>query len=236
MAAVLASGPETVLSHRSAAALWGLIRSERMAVEVSAPRALRPVKGIQRHRIAVAPDERTTRAGIPVTSPFRTLLDLAAVVTPRQLERALSEATVQRLTEAVPMARLLDRHRHRPGAARLKAVLDRAQAGTTLTRRELEERFLAFVDAHGLPRPAINATIRLEDFFVEADAAWRERRLVVELDSYGFHAHREAFERDRERDRALQVAGWRVVRLTWRQLHENGAAVDGELRSLLGLP
>jgi very-short-patch-repair endonuclease len=105
--------------------------------------------------------------------------------------------------------------------------------GALITRGELEDRFLGFLDAFGLPRPEVNATLPVLGGTVEADCVWRGPRLVVELDGYATHAPRHAFERDRARDRALLAAGWRVARVTWRQLAADPRALAAELRALL---
>jgi hypothetical protein len=107
--------------------------------------------------------------------------------------------------------------------------------GATVTRSELEIAVLAFLDSHGLPRPRTNATIALRDGRTPmVDAAWPEQRLVSELDSYGIHTTRRNFEQDRARDRALTAHGWRVVRITWRQLHDGEqGALAAEMNALL---
>ena len=111
----------------------------------------------------------------------------------------------------------------------MNRILKAGSAGATITRSELEDRFLAFLDDAVLPHPNVNTVIE----GLEVDFAWQEQKLVVELDGYETHGTRAAFERDRARDRALQVAGWRVLRITWRQLHARAAAVAAELRTLL---
>ena len=165
--------------------------------------------------------------GIPTSTPARTLLDLAAVASGRALEQALDEAEILRLTG--PQT-LLDRYPRRRGAAGLR-VLFFAGRSPTPTRTDLEDRFLTFVDHHRLRRPETNSLVDV----YEVDAVWRDARLIVELDGFATHGTRRAFERDRERDRRLTVAGWRVIRLTWRHLSE-GAALGHELRPLLTQP
>lgn len=233
MAAVLACGPDAILSHRSAAALWEMRPPRGGPVEVTRERMLRSRTAIRVHRRRVFDDEAATFRGIPTTTPSRTLLDLAEVVSARELERALAETKALGLTDGLSLADLLDRHRGRHGAGRLRRALDRERAGSSLTRSKLEERFLAFVEARGLPRPEVNRPVRLADGWVEADFTWRDRGLIVELDGYAFHGSRRAFERDRARDRALQAAGWRVVRVTWRALDEQPDLVGSELRTML---
>lgn len=174
-------------------------------------------------------DEVTERHGLRVTTAARTLLDLAAVVRRSELERALHEAEVQRLGDTVPLPTLLERHRGRRGTATLRAILDDATLGAGVPRSELEDVFAGFVARHELPRPQLN---RLVEGFL-ADAVWPAARLVAELDGHATHHTRRRFESDRARDRALQVAGWRVARITWRQLHDEPARLAADLRRLL---
>lgn len=110
-------------------------------------------------------------------------------------------------------------------------MLEQLHLGLGLVRSELEERFLAFLIDAGLPLPTMNVTIE----GVEVDCVWTEQRLIVELDGRAVHDVTDAFEADRARDRRLEAAGWRVVRITWRQLHETPAEVEADLRRLLGL-
>jgi very-short-patch-repair endonuclease len=230
MAAVLAGGAGAVLSHRSAAALWGMRDSWRTAVEVTTPRLCRR-PGIHAHRVALPADEVTTERGIPVTTPARTLLDLAAVVREDHLEHAFNEAEVRRLASPVSLDALLKRYPKRRGTAAIKRVLDKHRAyGETVTRSRLERRFLTLLEDHGLPRPKIN---RRGDHG-ELDATWHEQKLIVECDGFATHGTRRAFEEDRARDRALQVDGWRVVRITWRQLISDGETIAAQLKVLLG--
>ena len=115
----------------------------------------------------------------------------------------------------------------------IRDILTAAGIGTTLTRSELEERFLRFVARVGLPRPELNVPIALRGVFVEADCVWRRSRLIAELDGRAVHGTAAAFERDRARDLALNAAGWRVVRITWRQLSEEARELAEDLGSLL---
>jgi hypothetical protein len=228
MAAVLAAGPGAVLSHRSAAALWAIRDTQRVRPELTVARR-RNLSGVDTHRIALPADEVTTHHGIPVTTPARTLLDLAEQLTVQGLERAVHEAEYRRLTSPLSLDALLTRHRGRRGTAALKKIVDQGRLGKTITRSELEERFLAFLDAHELPRPLVNE--RIGPYTV--DALWPESRLVVELDSRSAHETTRAFEEDRRRDRDLVTNGYRVIRITWRQLHSDGAAIATQLRTLL---
>lgn len=229
MAAILACGDGAMVSHRSAAVLWGLHRSSRAVIDVTAPRGLRGRPGIVVHRTrSPHPDDRALLHGIPITSVARTLLDLAAVVSRRQLERAVDEAERLRLFDMRAIEELLRRSRGHRGAKRLRAVIADATEPPA-TRMELERRFAELCRDHELPRPAFNVTV--EGF--EVDAAWPDRKLIVELDSWTFHGGRNAFEADRERDAALQLAHYRVIRLTWRRLSRQPAGVADDLSRLL---
>jgi len=231
MAAVLACGTSAVLSYRSAAALWGILRTARTMIEVTAAQGRHPKPGIQLHSDLLAADEITTLRGIPVTTPARTLLDLAAVLDRHQLERAMSEAEVLRLTGALSLEELLARHPRRRCAATLHTLLDAGHSG--VSRSELEDRFLRFLSLSSLPLPELNVPMQVNGDWIESDCVWRPQRVIVELDGHATHGTRAAFERDRKRDRALQANGWRVVRVTWRQLRDSPEAIAGDLRALL---
>ncbi len=235
LAAVLAAGAGAVLSHRSAAALWGLRDTAAALIDVTVPHGRAARAGLRLHQIPLADDERTIRDGIPVTSPARTLFDLATVLTPQALERAAAQAEVQRLAGAASLATLLERHAGRTGAPAVRALLASGAMDAGITRSMLEERFLEFLDAQGLPRPQLNRTLAVGRRTIEADCVWPDRRLIVELDSRAVHDTAAAFERDRERDRTLLADGWRTARVTWRHVHRDGPATARDLRRLLAV-
>jgi predicted transcriptional regulator of viral defense system len=229
MAAVLACGAGALLSHRSAAWMWGLRRASGSGIDVTGPRC-RGRKGIAVHRARnLRDDDRSVVEAIPVTSVARTLLDLAEVARPRELERAVEEAERLRLFDLGAVEELSARSRGRRGLRRLRALLADVDVTPPPTRSELERGFFELCRKAGLPVPSTN--IFLAGF--EVDAAWPEQWLVVELDGYAFHGSRAAFERDRLRDAALQAAGYRVVRVTHRRLRTERAAVTETLRSML---
>lgn len=199
---------------------------------VSVPGGCRSRRGITTHRTgALARDEWTVRHEIAVTSPVRTLVDLARQLPPRPLERAVDEALYRRLTTLEDLEQALVRYARRPGNARLRAVVEAHGPGTTLTRSTLEERMLVLSRRHGFPRPEVNAS--LAGFTV--DFLWREHRLAVETDAYATHGSRTAFESDRARDAALAVAGYRTLRFTDRQIARQPDWVANCLRIALGL-
>jgi hypothetical protein len=180
----------------------------------------------------VADDEQMIEDGIPTTSPFRTIFDLAAVVDLRTLERALHEAEVRGLRDRVSLPMLLERYPGRRGARNLRSALD-SKEPSAVTRNDFEEAFLALVDACGLPRPRINADLALRGRFFEIDALWERQRVALELDSRGVHGTPKRFESDRQRDRILVAEGWRTMRVTWRQLRDEPEEIAGDLRLAL---
>jgi very-short-patch-repair endonuclease len=224
MAAVLACGSGAALSHCSAAALWGMTRPWLGPLEVTVTEgASRGCAGIRVHRVqSVDPRDTRRREGVPTTSPARTLLDIAALVTSAQLSRALEEAQVQRLVTARQVAALLLRSGGRRGAAALREALQN-QHDPSLTRSEAERRLLEQIRAAGLPQPKTNQVV----LGYEVDFVWPELKLIVEVDGYAFHSSRAAFERDRRRDARLTAAGYRVVRLTYAQV------LDGTILEVL---
>ncbi len=230
MAAVLAGGPGAALSHLAAGAHWGIHRVAAARIDVTVPRRRRAQGQVGFHSSSLPSDEVTIHDGIPVTTVPRTLFDLASGLRPRQLERALNEAEVLRLWDELSLEELLRRYPRRPGSRVVRALLGARRAGARITRSELELRFLEFVDQTGLPEPETNVIVE----GLEVDCVWRSGRVVVELDGRSTHGTHAAFERDRERDRILQTAGWRPVRVTSKQLHVTPGRLEGDLRKLLG--
>ncbi|MEA2349043.1 MAG: hypothetical protein QOG62_2830 [Thermoleophilaceae bacterium] len=217
IAAVFACGEGTVLSHRSAAALWQLLPSPARdrPVDVTVPAGRTPNRrGIRVHRTrSLDPDEATSLRRIPVTTPARTLLDLAAQLSGAELEQAVAQAERRHLVTRAKLAALLARYPRRRGAAALRALLQHAE-GPALTRSDAEKLFLSLVRRGKLPAPDTN--VPLDPY--EVDCLWREERLVVEIDSFAFHGDRRAFEADRRRDAELAGRGLQVIRVTWRQI------------------
>jgi hypothetical protein len=217
-AAILAYSPDGVLSHRTAGVAWDLLRSNAATIDVTVGlggRSARP--GIRLHRTRSLPaDEVTSLGGLPITTPARTLLDLAAAgLRDRPLEAALDAAEITGVLDFAELRALLARHQGRPGTRSLKAQLSR-YGGPVDTRSRLERLVYELCDDHGLPRPLVNTVIegKVRDFY------WPHCRLVVEADSYRWHRSPSALNDDRERDVLLTLAGYRVLRFTWEQVTE----------------
>jgi very-short-patch-repair endonuclease len=219
MAAVLAGGREAVLSHRSAGALWGLCL-DPPEPEITVPgRKRHSVRGLRVHAGAIRPGETLTVDGIRVTRVGRTLLDLAEVLALEQLVDAIDKATNARQLGRGTLPAVIRGARGRRGLKPLKEALLITRPQDVLTRSELERRALRLIRRARLEPPEVN--VRLHGY--EVDLLWRRHRLVVELDSREHHEH--AFERDRRRDADLLSRGWRVLRLTWRQVVNDPAWV-----------
>jgi very-short-patch-repair endonuclease len=185
--------------------------------------------GVRVHRVRhLDPRDVTRREGVPVTSAARTVLDLAAVADRRELARALEEAEVQRLVTRPQLIALLARHRGHRGARALRAALARYDT-PALTRSEAERRMLELIRAARLPAPRTNAQVKGH----EVDLLWPTHRLIVEIDGFAFHSTRRAFERDRARDQQLQAKGYRVIRITWRQIQDRPEALIATLAASL---
>lgn len=191
-------------------------------MDVSVQRNCRaPRRGVRVHRVGpLAADEVTQLDGVPITTPARTLLDLAACASDRALERALARADREGVVERESIERLMARHPRRPGTRRLAALLAGGKR-PAFTRSEAEASFLALIRKARLREPEANVVVR----GYEVDLLWRADRLAVEIDGFAFHSSRTVFEADRQRDAVLAASGFRVVRVTWAQLSKEPEAL-----------
>lgn len=238
LAAVLACGVGAVLSHRSAAALWGIRPTSQASIDVTSPqRSGKGRLGITVHSGAtlLAADVAEID-GIPCTSLARTLLDLAEVVHGQALERAVHEAEILRVFDGRAVAEILRRARGRRGAVRLEAATAEGDFAGPGTRSELEDGFLAFCTRNGLPRPENNPYVDTPEGSREVDFLWRSHRLVVESDGRRFHDTPRAFESDHRKELLLDAGGWECVRATWRQVTRDDPLLVRALRRRLAAP
>jgi len=229
-AAVLACGRAAVLSHRSAAALWGIRPDNRRRIDVTvASRGRASRDEIDVHRVRHLDLKDVTQiAGIPVTTLARTLLDLAEVVPQNQVRRAINEADYLKLFDLNAVKNQLSRSNGRRGQKPLTAALI-AAFPEERTRSDLEEAFLTFCDERGIDRPRVNRP-RNDN---ELDMTWPEDNLIVELDGYQGHGTRRAFEDDRRRDAGHLLDGLRTVRVTDKWLTREPDDLEATLKGLL---
>lgn len=216
MAATLACGPGSFISHRSAAAIWGLVPAPRegdpVDVTIQCGRR-RPGCAIRVHRAPPVPtDEITRREGLRIATPARSLLDLASCAGTREMERALARAEREDLVSLRKVRKLVALYPRRRGIGRLRALVTGARR-PKLTRSEAEAIFLELLREAQLRPPKTNRVVR----GFEVDFVWPMENLVVEIDGWTFHRSEAAFEQDRRRDGIMAAAGVRVVRVTWQQ-------------------
>jgi very-short-patch-repair endonuclease len=250
MASVLAASAggriASTVSHAAAATLWEYREWEETdSLHLICPRRLR-LAGVCSYRFTLAGDEVTRLRGVPVTTPARTVLDLAGSATMRELEHALAAAERgdARVRAGIAGAcgaaevrgevrALLERHPCHPGSGRLRrllAALDASGRPPLFLRSRAEERALAIIRRGRIPEPRAN--VRIAAF--EVDFVWPDQRLILEVDGYAFHSSDSAFNRDRERDRALAAAGYQVLRFSWGQLSREPFACLAALCIALG--
>jgi hypothetical protein len=229
LAAVMACGSDARLSHRSGADLWGL-RPNAARLEVTAPKNRTGPPGVQVHRTRMlAPQDFTVRDAIPVTSVARTLLDLSAVVKPHELATAIDRAERLGLFDLKAITEILDRANGRRGARALRRAIADYEPSTQ--KSELERRFKTLLETTtDIPRPLLNAAVDGENATHEVDAFWPQQSLAVQLDGFEFHRTRRDRERDADSDADLELAGLRVMRLTWDDVTLHGERTLRRLR------
>ncbi len=233
VAALLAMGPSALLSHQTAARLWGFHRDpEHKEIDVLVRGGGGHWRdGIKESRTKLAWRlERAYANGLPVTTPEQTLIDLATRLTwtPRALERAVDEALATGLTTRSRLTAATTQSTHRAGAADVRALVAERRP-TTLTRSQAEEEFLKMIREAELPQPEINAAV----YGFTVDFYWHEQGLVVEVDGYQWHASKSAFERDRRKDAILRGNGLELTRVTWDQMKRQRLATTARIASQL---
>lgn len=238
LAAVLACGDGTVLSHGSAAELQGLWDKRVTPVDVIPPRrAGRKIPDIRWHNVLrPVPEEIEIREGIPCTTVARTVVDMAGRTGFRSLSRLVEQAAIQRRLDVPEVDRVLARGRRR-GAPNLRTILDLWRTDDERKprlRSPLEALLLPALIAAGVPRPECNVKLRVDGGRpLEVDLLWRSQRLAIEADGEETHGTRSAFQEDRQRDQRLVAAGYRVARVTWRQAENESPAVAARIKRML---
>jgi hypothetical protein len=233
LAAVMACGSGARLSHRAAADLWG-IRPASVSPEVTVPEVSRHVPGVRIHRTRMLDPRDFTELGIPVTSVARLLLDLAAVLSAPDLEVVIDRAERQSLFDLTAVVDVLERGRRKKGAGTLRKVMAAYEASTQKSGLERTSKTLLRT-ACDIPSPFFNALVEGESRTHEVDVLWEAHRLAVQLDGHEFHRTRRDRERDALSDGDLELAGYRVMRLTWDDVNVNGERTLRRLRLALGL-
>lgn len=240
MGAVLACGDGTVVSHRSAAALLGLIDRAPLVVDVIAPGERgRGIDGIKAHKVPRPTEtERVSVAGIPCTNPARTFVDLAGLVGKRTLAGVFEVAAFKRLLDLDAIEAALGRGRRR-GAPTLRTLIakwraaDRRNPTRPNLRSPFEAKLLPLLATTDLPAPLVNAPVETPGGTLEVDLLWPDQRFVVELDSRQHHGNDIAFDRDRWRDRELMRVGYATLRVPWRHAEDEPTAVLEAIRARL---
>jgi len=228
-AALLACGRRAMLSHDSAAWLWGLQATLASTVDVAIPARGHHKRGIRVHYLPrLVAEDIATSEGLPTTSASRTLLDRATSATHKAVERDLDRAERLGLLELAAIDELLMRAGKHPGIAKLRAGAE-LHRDPAYTRSWLERRFLQLVRKSGLPIPSTNVFIA----GFELDMYWERERFAVELDGYAFHSSRKSFESDRRRQEELKLAGIEMVRFTAQRVIDGPREVAGRLSRLL---
>lgn len=240
MAAVLACGRGALLSHDDARALWleapssarhdAVPSADVTVVNVTVGHTGRSRRaGIRLHRVRrIDGADHTVRHGIPVTTPVRTVLDLAPVTGASRLEQLIASLARERLLDLDELATRVATCRGRKGIPALRMVLEQS-GGPALTRSEAEAAFLALIRKAGLPAPEVNVRVGA----YELDFYWRDERLAVEIDGYRHHSVRPRFEGDRRKDAWLRARGLSAIRLSWRQITHEAMATAVQLGQAL---
>jgi len=239
LAAVLACGDGTVISHGSAAELLGLWDKKPILNNVIAGSQVgRKIDGVRWHRVRrPEQDEVTVRGGIPCTNASRTLVDMAGSLGDKSLRRLVEQAAVLRLLDVECVDRVLGRGRRR-GAPRLRAILvpwRGEDERLPRLRSLLEARLLPRLVKAGLPCPRCNVKLRIDGKLFEVDLLWEKERLIIETDGEETHGTRIAFQRDRWRDQVLMAAGYRTARVTWIQMEDEPAAIVARIKRMLDM-
>jgi very-short-patch-repair endonuclease len=230
LAAVLACGDGALLSHKSAAWLWGLGLEFSAEPEITTPIRGHARAGMQLHHSTILEEaDCAIEDGVPVTAVPRTLLDVAATMPSRSLAHIAERAQLRGLLDLGAADDLLSRAGRHRGRKPLRKALS-LYLDPAMTRSATERAFLALVKRTGLPRPSMNHFLAGH----EIDAYWEAERFAVEIDGYSTHRSRAAFERDPVRIEQLKLAGIDTIRITARRIERDPESVANSLRALLG--
>jgi hypothetical protein len=237
MAAVLASGPGAVVSHRTAAKLHGLLNYQGTKLDVTVPGTCRRSwrRFVVHRSTTLSPDDVTVVNNIPCTKVARTLIDLADVVERRRHERAFDQAELEQVLDIAAVEDQLRRNSTRPAARKTRALLAEHYPGSTPTESRLEEAFLALCRRAGVRQPECQQWINLPDGGdpIRADFLWRQERVIVETDGERVHNTAQRRRSDRRKDQRLTVYGFRSVRTDGQQVFGRPAELEARLKALI---
>lgn len=229
-AALLACGDDSVLGHRTAAHLWSFRHGDLVPLSVIVPRnGGRKQHAIAARRMCLPRSDWMVLDGLRVTTPARTIADMAGELSLREMRRLVERAQDLKRFDPNRIEAVLERNPRRRGCRPLLHLIALLQPDADGTRSHLERLFLALIRRAGLPKPEVNVEIEGR----QRDFVWRKQRLAVEVDGYAYHSSREAMRRDRRRDRRLTAALWRPTRFTYEEVAFEPAATAAELASLL---
>lgn len=227
-AAVLACGDNALATHHASLALHGVRSLPDGPIDVTTIGRHVAPRGVRSHTVrSLQPADRRMLRGIPASSPARALLEVAAELTPRELAGAVEQAQIKRLVTKAQILAAIECSPRRRGAAALRALAEDPQ----FTRSRAERMLVALLRAARLPEPVFNAKV---DGW-EVDALWQRERVILEFDSYGFHATRAAFERDRRKTSDLTRGRYLVLRSTWTELTKHSFALIARVAEALSV-
>ncbi|MBA2313303.1 MAG: DUF559 domain-containing protein [Actinobacteria bacterium] len=238
MVACLWAGPGAAASHRTAAALWGFYENRAQVIDVMTARKIdRPPSEIQVHRTApLRPADVAAIGALPITKPERTLMALAGVVSVSELELSIDDALRKCLITLEGLRSQLETLgcRGRNGTANMRRLLEARTDGYRPTESRLEDAFLRLLRKHDLLLPQRQREVRRRSQLIgRIDFVYVEARIAIELDGYGFHSDRAAFQRDRARNNQLALEGYLPLRYTWDDVHKRPLRVIAELSEAL---
>lgn len=242
LAACLAAGKDAVASHRTAARIWTLIEPEDNVIEISVPRRRgrnARLNGARIHRSTdLVAEHTTTRRRIPVTNPLRTIVDLAAVLPPGDVEDAIDTGLAPPSLfsiAAIDATRKDLSRRGRPGAGALRRILEERALGDAVNDSKLESRMAGLLRRFGLPPAVFHYVVSTTGgvFLAEVDFAYPALRLAIEVDGFNVHGTPRAMAKDFVRQNGLVPYGWHVLRFTWRQVVRQPDMVAGTIAAAL---
>lgn len=235
LAACLAWGDGAVVSHLAAAALWCFPGFAQANLELSVPRSRQRAHRHKVHRpMSLPPADVTKIDAIPVTTPARTLIDIAACVCAEVVEEALDDALRRNLVTIRRLRwRLEELGAGRRGSAVLANLISERSAARVVPQSVFETRLLRCLRRARLPMPVVQHRVRTNRGVAVLDFAYVDQRIAIEADGFRWHSSRQQWDQDRARANALTMLGWKIIRVTWTQLRDQPDDVTEAIRAIL---